>query len=501
MSATSYNGLGTTINVRAAGTNVSVGFNTNVAIVGGYDAASGSATAGNVEYVPDSTSAESLFGIDSELYEAYNLATINGAGEVYAVAVPETSTTESVTASSSMTLSNTPIFDPTVQTEHEITVTDDTDDSDVDVQISYADSLSTPDSGAVVNPLSGDVAFASSGDYTVAYDYGDYTTAIQNAAAKNVRFVHVLSEATSVKNTLITELEEEATDIRFKRGIAGATPEISSSEISNYSAAADHQRLIEVAPARGNTGDGEQRTVSAVGGAYASQPLGESLTYDAINGFESLNKEYRPSQARDFTGVTAIADTMEIVEGVTTSTDDAFSDVYKVEIVDAVAQGLYQIGRNYAGGPNTQDDRDNLATDAGNLLSGYARQRPPLLNAGDGSKPYSVNTSLGSTDEETIMNVGVEPLTKLALPKVSLFLTTLNLVQREITRSIVELVMMKRRVLDMGIRRTTSMRRLFSMALLQILLFRSVTKTTLKDSSEHLISKPLLANSTGMIGV
>jgi hypothetical protein len=410
MSATSYNGLGTTINVRAAGTQVSVGFNTNVAIVGGYDAANGSATAGEVEYIPDSTTAENLFGIDSELYEQIQLATINGAGEIYAAAVPETSTSESITTSSSMTLSNTPIFDPSVQSEHDITVTNDSDGSDVSYEISYADTLSTPDSGAVINPLSGDVEFASSGDYTVAYDYGDYTTAIQNAASYNVRFVKVLSEATSVKNTLISELENQATDIRFKRGITGATPDIQSGEISNYSAAADHQRLIEVAPARGNTGDGEQRTVSAVGGAYASQPLGESLTYDVINGFESLNQEYRPSQARDFTGVTAIADTMEIVEGVTTSTTDAFSDVYKCEIIDAVAQGLYEVGRGYAGGPNTEDDRNNLATDAGNLLSGYARQRPPLLNAGDGSKPYSVETSLGSSDEETIMNVGIEPL-------------------------------------------------------------------------------------------
>ncbi len=410
MSATSYNGLGTTINVRAAGTNVSVGFNQNVAIVGGYDASNGSATPGEVNYVPDSTEAENLFGIDSELYDQIQLSTVNGAGEIYAAAVEESSASESVTSSSSMTLSNTPIFDPTVQSEHEIAVTDDSDGSDVAVEISYADSLSTPDSGAVVNPITGDVEFASSGDYTVDYDYGDYTTAIQNAASYNVRFVHVLSEATSVKNTLISELEQEATDIRFKRGIAGATPDIQSGEISDYSAAADHQRLIEVAPARGNTGDGEARTVSAVGGLYASQPLGSSLTYDSVNGFESLNQEYRPSQARDFTGVTAIADTMEIVEGVTTSTTDAFSDVYKVEIIDTVAQGLYEVGRNYAGGPNTEDDRDNLRTDVGNMLSGYAGQRPPLLNASDGSKPYSVETALGATDEETVLNVGIDPL-------------------------------------------------------------------------------------------
>jgi len=379
-------------------------------LFGGYDAANGSATAGEVEYVPDSATAEDLFGIDSELYEQYNLATINGAGEIYAAAVPETSTSESVTSSSSMTLSNTPIFDPTVQNEHEITITDDSDGSDVAEEISYADSLSTPDSGAVVNPITGDVEFASSGDYTVAYDYGDYTEAIQNAATYNVRFVHVLSEATSVKNTLISELEQEATDIRFKRGIAGATPNIESGEISDYSPAADHQRLIEVAPARGDTGDGEVRTVSAVGGAYASQPLGQSLTYDAINGFESLNQTYRPSQAREFSGVTAIADTMEIVEGVTTSTTDAFSDVYKVEIIDTVAQGLYEVGRGYAGGPNTPDDRDSLETDARNLLSGYANQRPPLLNSADGGSAYDVSASLGSTDEETVMNVGIEPL-------------------------------------------------------------------------------------------
>lgn len=410
MSATTYSGLGTTINVRAAGTNVSVGFNTNVVIVGGYDASAGSTTPGEVEYVEDSTAAENLFGADSELATQTQLATINGAGEVYGVAVPETSVSESVTTSSSMTLSNTPVFDPTVQSEHEITVTNDTSGDTLDVEISYEDTLSTPDSGAVVNPLTGDIEFEASDDYTVEYDYGDYDTAIQTAATENVRFVKVLSEATPVKNTLVSELENEATDIRFKRGVAGATPEIDSGAVSEYTPAADHQRLIEVAPARGNTGDGEARTVAAVGGAYSTQPLGESLTYDSINGFESLNVEYRPSQARDFEQVTAIADTMEIVEGVTTSSEDAFSDVYKCEITDTVAQGLYEVGRNYAGGPNTVDDRNNLETDVRNLLSSYARQRPPLLNASDGSNPYSVDTSLGESDEETILDVGIDPL-------------------------------------------------------------------------------------------
>ena len=410
MSASTYNGLGTTINVRAAGTNVSVGFNTNVVIVGGYDAANGSATPGEVNYIPDSTTAENLFGIDSELYEQIQLNTINGAGEIYAAAVEETSTSQTFSAVATGSLDNAPLFDPTVHPEHEIVVTDDSDESDVEVTVSYADSLTTPDTGAVVNPITGDIEFASSGDYTVDYDYGDYTTAIQNAATYNVRFVEVCSEATSVKNTLMSELENQATDIRFKRGVAGATPDIESGSISEYSAAADHQRLIEVAPARGNTGDGEVRTIGAIGGAFSSQPLGESLTYDPVNGFDSLNQEYRPSQTRNFTGVTAIADTMEVVEGVTTSTTDAFSDVYKCEIIDTVAQGLFEVGRGYAGGANTEDDRNNLETDSRNVLSSYANQRPPLLNSAEGGKAYSVDTQLGASDEETVMNVGIEPL-------------------------------------------------------------------------------------------
>lgn len=410
MSATSYTGLGTTINVRAAGTNASVGFNTNVVIVGGYDAANGSATPGEVEYVEDNAAAENLFGADSELATQIKHGTANGAGEIYAVAVSETSTTQSFTTVSEGVIDNAPLFDPTVQSEHEIVVTNDTSGDTLEVTISYEDTLTSPDTGAVINPLTGDIAFEASDDYTVEYDYGDYDSAIQTAAKQNVRFVKVCTEATPVKTTLVSELEAEATDIRFKRGVVGATPNIDSGAISDYAPDADNQRLIEVAPARGDTGAGEARTVGAVGGAYSAMPLGESLTYEGITGFESLNQEYRPSQARDFEGVTAIADTFEIVEGVTTSSEEAFSDVYKCEIVDSAAQALYEVAKDYAGGPNTVDERGDLASDTRMILRGFSNQRPPLLNAADGSSPYSVDVSLGSSDTETILNVGIDPL-------------------------------------------------------------------------------------------
>jgi len=389
-----------------------------VAVVGGYDAANAaeSVTAGEPTEVNGSTSARDIFG-DSELARAAGVISANGVNDIHATPVGETSTTEtfgSSTATSTFTLSNTPLFDPNVHPEHTVTITDVTNSEDIDVSYVYdtGSDLTQPstDNAARLNPITGEVAVDTSSEYDVSYTYGDYTTAVENAVREPVRAVIVLTEAPSVISTLSSELTAVANDFDFKRGVVGATPEIASGDIAAYEPSVDDWRVIEVPPARGSTSSGRVRTAAAVGGSLASQPIGPdgSGLFDAVSGLDSLNTSYRPSDVKDFDRVTALTETATIGVADTTSTSTQFQAIYATEIIDTVGLGLFSVAREYAGGPQDSGDLQALLE---TTLQRYSSGSPPLLGfAGDRSEnPYDVNVTLGADSSVADASVTIVP--------------------------------------------------------------------------------------------
>jgi len=246
---------------------------------------------------------------------------------------------------------------------------------------------------------------------------------------QDVRYVIVCTENDGVKATLTTHLKEEAGDFRFMRGIVGASVGIDSGEVSSYSPPSNSWRLIEVAPSRGQTandsdayggkyggdayGGVRTRTLGAIGGLLAQQPINVegSITYDEVIGLTELNVEYAPTKAETFEKVTALTRDFEVAEGVTTSTEPTFADIYAGEIIDLAVEQLYGRVKEYKGGSNTQTAQRRFRARLKRLLASYTSPdaTPPLLATGEGGRPYSVAVSNGSSDTETDVKIGMEP--------------------------------------------------------------------------------------------
>lgn len=411
--AQTYNTLEGDLTIKGAATTARTGETNAVAIVGGYDSANadGSVTAGESTAIDDPANAADTFGT-AEIPRVAQLVSANGVGTMYGVPAPETSTTESFSASSSLTLTNTPVMDPSVHPDHEIVVTDTSSATDLTVNITYADSPSTPSSSdtANVNPINGKVECDSSSDYDVDYTYGDYSTAIDAAADLNVRSLVVCTESPSVKASLSTTLGDIADDFDFKRAYVGAKPNIEAGSIGSYTPDEQNWRIVEVAPARCEGADGEVRTAGAVGGFMSSQPISPdgSGLYDDVNGIVSLDTEYRASEVKDFDGVTALTRTGTIGTAQTTSTTEQFKHIYATEIIDKVALGLFGTAESYAGGPQ---DTEELETLLEIQCQRFSTGTPPLLGFGDGSDgdPYDVNVSLGQTNGVADAGVVIVP--------------------------------------------------------------------------------------------
>ena len=409
----SYDTLGGSINIEPSGVVTADNLNRSVAIVGGADLSNGAATAGEPALVRNSTDAVTQFGAGSELAIQAALALVNGASEVYGVPTPTTDGSESVTAQSSGTLSAAPLSDPRFTTET-VSVTD---SGGTDLTVEYIDSSpSTPsaDDTVELNPTTGEWEADASGDYDFSYATPTFTEAIDAAAGSTVRTVGVCAEAASVVGDLETTLSEWAADFRFSRGVYGVTERVDPADVSSYTPSQDDFRLVEVAPMYGTTtNDNTARLCGAIAGLAAAQPIDVtgSITYDEVDGFASLSVEYTPSKAQQFERVTAITDTMEVAEGVTTASEDSFSDIYKAEIIDYTVEQLHDRVTDFRGGSNAQPSRQKFRSRLKRTLSSLSapNAQPPLLADGEGNRPYALDVSLGQNDTETDVSIGIDP--------------------------------------------------------------------------------------------
>ena len=409
----SYDTLGGSISIEPSGAIRAGDLNQRVAIVGSADTANGAIGEGEAALVASSTDATTQFGADSELQRQAELSLANGASEVYGVAVSTTEQTESVTAASDGTLSISPICDPRFTTES-VSVVDAGGDA---LTVEYTDSepsVPSEDNTVVINPTTGAWAASSSGDYEFTVTEPSFSEPLAEAVNGTVRYVAVCSEAASVVSTLATELSTKASNFRFSRGFVGVSEEVAPIDVGSYTPGVDDFRVIEVASSYGTTTNGDMaRTCGAVAGLAAQQPIDVtgSVTFDNLVGFASLATSYTPSQAEQFERVTAITDTMEIAEGVTTSSEAEFSDIYKAEIIDYAVEQLYRRVKNYRGGSNARGSQRKFRSRLKRTLSSLSapNAQPPLLADGEGGRPYTLDVGVGETDTETAVTIGIDP--------------------------------------------------------------------------------------------
>lgn len=403
---------GDVVSVRQGSTiSISLGFDSTVGFIGNMDTSNGTATPGTVVNVGDTVEAEDLFGTDSELHRAIELAYLNGVGDVYAVGVTETNTTETVSGSSTGVLSNAPIVDPQVAREHSITVTQTTDGVDWNVVYKYGEPPATPQETETIaiNTVTGEWTASSSGDFEFTYDYGDYETPIPKLLDKNLRYACLLNENEGLANDMLTEVNSHAKQFDFMRMVAGGMPETMP---MNYDDAIDDQRAVIVEPARAFTDSTQSemvRTMASVVGHLASLPLSESATGEShgqIDGLVELNTKYTYGEAADLIDKQVMpvirGTNIHISQDVTTSTTQKFGRVYAVEIVDEVALTHHLIAEQFIGSFNFSERRRELKTSLVVPLEDFATDNPPLLEA------YTVNVSEGDSDFEVDAEVGID---------------------------------------------------------------------------------------------
>lgn len=395
------------ITVQSGGTYaISAAFSTTVGLVGGMDTTNGSATPGKTVTVESSADAATKFGEDSELKEQVDFALANGAGTIYATPVSETQTTESVSSTASGALSNAPALDPNVQPEHDITAQDTNEGASVDVNVVYDSPPDTPTTSNTINlnPVTGEFEADESSSYDITYTHGDYAGAITSTIKKVPRFVAVLTESTSVANDLLSNLKDKAKDFDFMHGIVGALPEVAPSE---YSDNFDDRRLIVVAPSRGYTDAANTnmvRTMGAVGGKQAGKALGDSTTYEAVDGFADLNTKYTNQELGTLIDNQVYplkqASGIQVVKDMTTSSDAKFERVYASEIIDESTEISHQISQNYVGEANTESNRFALGE---SHASSYSEmEEDNLLDA------YTVRVSEGPNPDEVDVTIGLD---------------------------------------------------------------------------------------------
>ena len=235
----------------------------------------------------------------------------------------------------------------------------------------------------------------------------DWEAAAEAAMDVAPRYVTPVTDTEGNIIEVHSVVEDRANILEFARVIAPTPSSIAPTEVNGAEPIAASDRLVEVAPKEFEDGT---YVASALVGHASRQALGSSITYDELTFSGDLATEYRRDIAQNFERIAAVTKDGTITEGVTTSDEDAFADLFQVEIVDAVALGADEIAQNYAGQrPNTREARRALARDVRSFLSPLTSRRPPLLSDADGGPPFAVEASAES-DDTVNLRVSISPV-------------------------------------------------------------------------------------------
>lgn len=257
--------------------------------------------------------ADNKFGGDSELAAAMKEALANGANldYLYGVAVPRVG----VTAESSSTQEG--VLDNVEIVEDADTITFDDDGTSLDVEFRYdgAPEIPTSTDTVFINPLTGEYAAdsAPATDFSVDYDYNDYSSAFNASAPKNVvnegetGIMLALSESDSVSSSLNTVVESMRENYQLVNGLSFAEPndnELTESGADarydpvNYGSAnqsVTSEAYYKFAPARE---ENELKTIGGgIGGLFAGNPIDDPIYNEALTGYSSLEQKFTKTDA------------------------------------------------------------------------------------------------------------------------------------------------------------------------------------------------------------
>lgn len=382
-------------------------FERSVGYIGSADLSTdqGTAEPNTVYQVQNSSQATNLFGEDSELTRQITLAFANGVGEVYATAVAKQSASETVSADNSGTLTESPVFDPNVNPSATIEETQ----ASEEVHIVYDETPSAPDSGINLNPISRNFTAANSGDYTIEYQYGDFSDAIVAMTDESPRVISTLTEVESVYTQTDTELSEDQQNFDFAHNISGLSPVGSEESTTAYVSNTDplgteSNRTALVASSRAytDTAKTEEVRFSGVAAAMAAaKPLGTSITADEPDGIVSLRDNFSINEMSDLldNGVMAVGvyGGINVIQDRMTTQEAGFTRLYSNEVVDEAVTRLHVESKRYIGEQSTETNINNYKRRLRNQMLDLRDDSPPKLDAFNISITQNADGDLDAT--------------------------------------------------------------------------------------------------------
>jgi len=355
----------------------------------GIGESSGSASANEVVSITTRRGVEDAFGRDSDIAEQWRRATANGANKTYirGIKASMTETTETVTSTSSDTLSNSPI----IPDKDRITVTDTGDSTEQAIEFVYEDdptSANAPDpsSGEVyINPNNGSWVAPSSSDYEFVYEYADWDEALQTArdavGEEEFGVIVPLTHASSVTSSVPGVLTQMRDNIKMVLSVIAPEPTGTSEsgfkpiyDTQNLTNALDDDRIFGPTPQAiedrdiANGPDYGIELLGAYAGRMAGNELEEPVYNDVIQTDADLVQKLSRSEAQDLRGeyLIPVRQRGEIRLEDNLSTYDQNEnggwerDYFRRRIVDVVIATIRSVARRTIGAINDPEARTDV---------------------------------------------------------------------------------------------------------------------------------------------
>jgi hypothetical protein len=386
----------------------------------------GSAPENEAVQVSDRAELINKFSDDTDLSVAFDQATANGANPdfLYAVKASTQSVTETSDTVSEKTLSDIP-----VPNKENITVTETTGSTELNLEFRYEDTVPVPEDTSTVylNPSTGDFEDDVADTIEFEYDTVDWTSAIEAAAEAfeegQFGIIQPLTSeeqaGTALTNTLDTMRNDE---LKMAVGIIGADPnktvldEHPGYDTTDIEARFDDDTIFSVAGASladrtpSQPGFGTD-VLGAVGGLFAGNPNTDPVYDDTLVGVGRLAQRFSRADVtglrdgriiplRD-TGTVRVADNRSTYESGTEP--DWERDFFRRRIVDLVTVTVYRIARRQIGGILDSDTVDDVEDAVGVELAELVDDG--LLEAG------GQNVTAFRDDDRTIgLDLEISPL-------------------------------------------------------------------------------------------
>lgn len=440
---------------------------------GEADPIDGDASAEDPRQINARREAEVLFGEDSKLARGMREALANGANInfLFAVAPKRRNVVDEVSATSTGTLDNSPIYEENVSNEDtienivvrefdgedDLVATSDEEEADaesvpeIDLQYRYdgEPAAPTPETGRAVfvNPLTGQFAADEEpdGEYTVDYKYLDWASTLDSKGVEQVVtedetgiFVP-LTDADSVSVSAQGTASVLRGDYQLVNVISGAEPndnqivtvngEDLDADFDNYqrtdarydtadyeesgNQSVDADYYYKVAPSRHE--DEKRHFLGAVGGLFAGNSISDPVYNEPLTGITGVEQSFTRTDANNMRDNNIIPirqnGSIRVKDNTSTSTEDDWErDFWRRRIADRVILIAKQIGESIIGRINDEDTRSS----AQRLIEAELRQlvNDRLLRANTEQETnWFVDVYESSTNpDEVNIDIGFTPL-------------------------------------------------------------------------------------------